>query len=84
MIKGLSDSLVGAMPILDSALMRITDRIAESLSNIALPDVENSLFVNQNATSVIGNIGSRTNLWCTLSSHPQTPYSTAFFSPLGL
>ena len=60
MIKGLSDSLVGAMPILDNTVEKVANKIAESLSNIALPDVENSLFVNQNATSVIGNIGSRT------------------------
>ena len=61
MIKGLSNSLIQAAPILDNAVNQIADRMAESLSNVAIPDVEQSLFVNQNNSQVIRNIGNRTN-----------------------
>lgn len=61
MIKGLSDSLIKAAPILDNTIEMISNRLADSLSNIELPDIENSLLVNQNATQLIGNIGNKTN-----------------------
>lgn len=61
MIKGLSDSLIKAAPVLDNTIEMISNRLADSLSNIELPDIENSLLVNQNATQLIGNIGNKTN-----------------------
>lgn len=61
MIKGLSDSLLQASPILDNAVNQIANKMAESLSNIEMPDVEQSLFVNQNSSQVIRNIESKTN-----------------------
>lgn len=61
MIKGLSDSLIKAAPVLYNTIEMISNRLADSLSNIELPDIENSLLVNQNATQLIGNIGNKTN-----------------------
>lgn len=61
MIKGLSDSLIQAAPMLDNAVNQIADKMAESLSNIEMPDVEQSLFVNQNSSQLIRNIGNKTN-----------------------
>ena len=59
MIKGLSESLIKATPILNEAVSGVSNQIADSLSNIVMPEISESFFINQNGAQVIGNIANR-------------------------
>lgn len=61
MIKGLSDTLIKASPILDNTVAGITTRIADSFNNLSMPEVNETVSLNQPSNQLIGNIANKLN-----------------------
>lgn len=61
MIKGLSKTLIDASPILDNAVGTISSKIANSLSDITMPEEKDFAYEGNYTSTVIGNIGNRMN-----------------------
>lgn len=61
MIKGLSDTLIKASPILDNTVAGITTRIADSFNNLSMPEINENVSLNQPSNQLIGNIANKLN-----------------------
>lgn len=61
MIKGLSNTLIKASPILDNTVAGITTRIADSFNNLSMPEVNENVSLNQPSNQLIGNIANKLN-----------------------
>jgi len=59
MIKGLSDSLLKAQPVLDNAVNIVADKIANTLGSVTVPNVEQSVYSTGYNTEIIKNIGNK-------------------------
>ena len=59
MMSGLSRTLIGSIPKLNSALYQVAETIAESIQEINLPNVDTTLYSNINSSQIVGQIGSR-------------------------
>ena len=59
MIKGLSKSLLNAIPLMDSAVDTFSGKIANSLQNIVTPDVNNSIYATNNNDSIVKAINNK-------------------------
>lgn len=61
MIKGLSDSMLKASPILEDAVSQVSNMVADSLSNIIMPEINQEVYANNYNSEAIRNIGNRTS-----------------------
>ena len=61
MIKGLSDSMLKASPILEDAVSQVSNMVADSLSNIVMPEINQEVYANSYNSEAIRNIGNRTS-----------------------
>lgn len=62
MIEGLSSTMIQALPKLSSATMQMSKEIADSLSNISMPKVEDFSVSSELTTELIGNIENQSTI----------------------
>lgn len=62
MVEGLSNSLLKAMPELNNTVLKMAEIISQSISQISMPEITNSIFANDSNAKIIGQIANKTTV----------------------